>query len=499
MLKNKKPTSVLEIVALGYLFIPVFIFMLSWIKLWISIPVVILVLVALCKMLFDKGTDDSDQKIKISSSFIVCSVICFVLILLLSYFLGAGGFTAQPFDSIKHNFILSDLIGLPWPVHYQMGGDKGVLCYYIAGYLVPALVGKITYNFDIASAFSAVWHAIGIFIAILVFYSSLSNKRKPAHLLVIFAVIMLFAPFNALMQFLYMIIYPDRTVTAFHFQWISEDINVQLSSNLTLLRYVFPQFVPSLIVVSLLFKLRKRYDKWAFIASPLLSFSVFAFMGIVELMLVLFVFDMIKDKNVKKSLRSILSLENIAGVVSASLFLLYLAGNILQPKPSGAENALKLVDYSELPLVLLLHEIAWGLWLIFLFKTNKKEPLLWAVSLCLFIFPFLEFGHYNDLCIRGSMPALLCLCFLLAKDLTGALGSANKRLLPTAAIVIALLLSGIFPALEEMHLPENKSILSQEYYWDEYSNSLSFFTEYEWTRYQYINWEENSISNFILR
>ena len=96
MLKNKRPTSVLEIFALGYLFIPVFIFMLSWLKLWISIPVVILVLIALCKMLFDKGTDDSGQKIKISSSFIVCSVICFVLILLLSYFLGAGGFTAQP-------------------------------------------------------------------------------------------------------------------------------------------------------------------------------------------------------------------------------------------------------------------------------------------------------------------------------------------------------------------------------------------------------------------
>jgi hypothetical protein len=97
------------------------------------------------------------------------------------------------------------------------------------------------------------------------------------------------------------------------------------------------------------------------------------------------------------------------------------------------------------------------------------------------------------------MPALLCLCFLLAKELTGALGSANKRLLPAAAIVIALLLSGIFPALEEMHLPENKSVFSQQYYWDEYSNSLAFFTEYDWTRYQYIDWEENALSKFILR
>lgn len=496
---TKKPISVLETIALGYLFIPIFVFMLSWIKLWISIPLVALILIVLCKTLFDKKSAENDLGIRITPQLIIYSVICFVLVLLLSYFIGEGGFTPQPFDSIKHNYILKDLIDNSWPVRYELQGEKGVLCYYIAGYLMPALFGKLTSSFDSASAFSAVWHSIGMFIAILVLYKSLGAKKKPAYLLLIFLVIMLFAPFNALMQFLYMFIYPDRTVTALHFQWISEDIYVQLSSNLTSLRYVFPQFVPSLIVIALLFRYRKRYDMWALLVSPLLSFSVFAFVGTAGLMMLLFLFDMIKDKNAKSSLRSIISLENISGVISAVIFLLYLAGNIMQTKPSGAEISLKLVDYSELPLVLLLHEIAWGLWLIFLFKTNKKEPLLWAVSICLFIFPFLEFGHYNDLCIRGSMPALISMCYLLAKELTARFSSDKKRLIPIAAIFIALLLSGGFSVLEEMHLPLNKSILSQEYYWDEYNNSLEFYTEYEWTKYQYINWEENSLSNFILQ
>ena len=62
--------------------------------------------------------------------------------------------------------------------------------------------------------------------------------------------------------------------------------------------------------------------------------------------------------------------------------------------------------------------------------------------------------------------------------------------------IAALLSSSV---LEEMHLPENKSALSQVYYWDEYNSSLEFYTEYDWTRYQYINWEENALSNFILR
>ena len=63
MLNSKKPTSVLETVALGYLFIPIVIFMLSWIKLWFAIPVVILIVIALCKVLFDKGADDGSSKI----------------------------------------------------------------------------------------------------------------------------------------------------------------------------------------------------------------------------------------------------------------------------------------------------------------------------------------------------------------------------------------------------------------------------------------------------
>ena len=501
MVKTGKPTFVLETIALGYLFIPIIVFMLSWIKIWIAIPVVALTLFGLCKVLFDKDSAEGSAKIKISSSFIIYSVICFALILLLSYFLGLGGFTEQPYDATKHNFILKDLIDNPWPVRFDTANGKGTLCYYIAGYIIPAMVGKITSSFDAASVFSVIWHALGIYIAILVLYKSVANgkgKDKPVYLLYIFLVIMLFAPFNALMQFFCIYIYPDQPIPAIH--WISDSINVSFSSDLTSLRYVYPQFVPTLIVIALLFRMRKRYDKWALIVSPLMAFSAFSFVGAVELMLILFVMDLIKDKSFKSSFRSILSIENLAGVISALLFLLYLAGNIMQPKPESARIGLNLIDYGRFPLVLLLQELSWGVWILILFRSNKKEPLLWAASICLFIFPFIEVGRFNDLCTRGSIPALLCLCVLLIKELISVLERSEKRIIPLTALILSLLLAGAFFIPEEVHLPDSsKGILTSEHNWWGFNNSLEFYTMNDWTRYQYISWEENSLSDFILR
>lgn len=501
MSKTNKPTFLLETIALGYLFIPIIVFMLSWIKLWISIPVAVLILIALYKVLFDKDSSDSNSGINVSSSFVIFSVICFALILLVSYFLGQGGFTEQPYDATKHNFILKDLIDKPWPVRFNLSVNSGTLCYYIAGYIIPALIGKITSSFEAASIFSVIWHALGIYIAILVLYKSLINSKrqeKPVYLLYIFLVIMLFAPFNAIMQFICFYIYPDQTIADIH--WISDSINVSFSSDLTSLRYVYTQFVPSLIVIALLFRMRKRYDKWALIASPLIAFSIFSFAGTVELMVFLFLADLIKDKSYRKSLKSLLSIENLAGIISASLFLLYLAGNIMHPKPESARTGLSLIDYSSLPLVFILQELSWGLWILFLFKTNKKEPLLWAASLCLFIFPFVEVGRFNDFCTRGSMPALLCLCFLLLNQLISVLERSEKRIIPLTALILSLLLSGSFFIPSELHLPDNsKGILTPEYNWWEFEDSIEFYTMNEWTIFQYISWNDNSISNYILR
>ena len=500
MLNSKKPTSVLETVALGYLFIPIVVFMLSWIKVWISIPVAVLTAIALFKVLFGENSE-SNLKIKISYSFVIYSVICFALILLLSYFLGQGGFTEQPYDATKHNFILKDLIENPWPVRFNLSVNSGTLCYYIAGYIIPAIVGKITSSFEAASLFSVIWHALGIYLAILVLYKSLiNNKRqeKPVYLLCIFLVIMLFAPFNAIMQLVCFFIYPDQAIPDIH--WISDSINVSLSSNLTSLRYVYPQFVPSLIVIALLFRMRKRYDKWALIVSPLIAYSVFSFAGAVELMLFLFLMDLIKDKNLKNSLKSIISIENLAGIISASLFLLYLAGNILHPKPESARTSLILIDYSRLPLVFILQELSWGFWIIFLFSSNKKEPLLWASSICLFIFPFIEVGRFNDFCSRGSMPALLCLSVLLLYQLISILERSENRIIPLTVLILSLLLSGAFFIPAEINLPDNnKGILTPEYNWWGFDSSIDFYTMNDWTIYQYISWNDNSISNFILR
>ena len=496
----KKPLSLIETVALGYLYIPIIIFMLSWLKLWLSIPVALLVLFSLYKILFNKELAADSSRIKITPSLILFSAISFAIILIMSYLLGMGGFTEQPYDATKHNFILKDLIENHWPVRFEANGVKGVLCYYIAGYIVPALFGKMASSFEAASNFSVIWHAAGFLLAILLLYKTLANKNgkgKPSYILILLFVVLLFAPFNALMQFICIYLYPDQPIASVH--WISDNINVSFVSNLTSLRYVYPQFVPTLIVTALLFRLRRNYKFWAFIVAPLIAFSVFSFIGMTGLMLIMFIWNLIKDKSVKTALRSIISIENISGVISAILFLLYLAGNIMQTKPESAKIGLSLVDYGQFPLVLLLQELSWGLWILFLFKTNKKEPVLYAASICLFILPFVEIGRFNDLCSRGSMSALICLSILVGRTLIDVLGRTQKRLLALTALIIALLLSGTFFWIAEIHLPESdKGIMTPEYNWWGIDSSIEFYTMNEWTRYQYVNWEENSLSNFIL-
>ena len=98
------------------------------------------------------------------------------------------------------------------------------------------------------------------------------------------------------------------------------------------------------------------------------------------------------------------------------------------------------------------------------------------------------------------MPALLCLCFLLLNQLISVLERSEKRIIPLTALILSLLLSGSFFIPSELHLPDNsKGILTPEYNWWGFEDSIEFYTMNEWTIFQYISWNDNSISNYILR
>lgn len=67
-------------------------------------------------------------------------------------------------------------------------------------------------------------------------------------------------------------------------------------------------------------------------------------------------------------------------------------------------------------------------------------------------------------------------------------------------LILALLLSGAFFIPEEFHLPDSsKGLFTTQHNWWGFDNSLEFYTMNDWTRYQYISWEENPVCNFILK
>lgn len=121
-----------------YLYIPILIFLCGWIKLYLAIPAIVLIFLVLYKV---NGTEVEENGLFTHKGLLVL-IGCAVCLMFWCILSGLGAFTSQSSDWGKHNVLLEDLVNYKWPVRYGFNGG-GVMDYYIAGYLFPALLGKM--------------------------------------------------------------------------------------------------------------------------------------------------------------------------------------------------------------------------------------------------------------------------------------------------------------------------------------------------------------------
>lgn len=88
------------------------------------------------------GTDAGDRFELFIPKGLFVLLGCAAFLLLWCVLSGLWAFTIQSSDWGKHNVLLEDLVNYEWPVKYGFHGG-GVMDYYIAGYLFPALLGKM--------------------------------------------------------------------------------------------------------------------------------------------------------------------------------------------------------------------------------------------------------------------------------------------------------------------------------------------------------------------
>ncbi len=514
-MKNKKfrPDG-LKLAAFSYLYIPVVIFFLTWMKWYIALPACFAIIYPMAR-LFCGGKiegaigsaevkpDISDAKTPVNIGdkrgrlYWALVFLVFILCLCWCCLSGIGGFVLQSGDFPKHNVILKDLINCSWPVRYQMRGREGVLSYYIGGYIIPALFGKAAGgSFDRAQDALLVWMTLGVFISVLLIYRCIErrlegSKTKEFALVAVFFALFSFAPFICPLSGIFAKWYPWEVGDGVH--WLSNMIYIQYSSNMTLLSYVFPQMVPGLVSVSLLKSMRREYDKWGLILAPLALYSAFVFLGMAMLMLTIFGVDAIFSKGACLKRGNILSVYNICSAFTALCLVFNFLGVILQEKPESTAMGLGLIDYTGYVHTLVFFEAAWLLWALIL--SRPKSVLILAASINLFLYPFFRMGYYNDLCMRASIPALLILCVEVAERLVV---SFNRDRWYSLLIAACLVITAAGPLQELDYCYTGKSTESRNYF-EMYESSEDFFFSYDFIEYQYVDWNPEGISGFVFR
>ena len=160
--KNTSNFELLNNLTYIYLIIPIIIFLLGWVKLWISIPLSLALIIFAYKRLKKMKINLKNYLLENKKEIIIILLISLILIFLS----GIGGFVYQNKDHLYRNAIFSELINNKWPIYISPGGEftkEVMMVYYFAIWLPSALIGKI-FGMKIAYFSFYIWCVIGLFL-----------------------------------------------------------------------------------------------------------------------------------------------------------------------------------------------------------------------------------------------------------------------------------------------------------------------------------------------
>ena len=423
------------------LLLPAVIFLLTWVKIYLALPAV-----ALLGLALNPSIKTEDKTIKFRASQLVVIGVVISIWLFLS---GMGGFFTQKLDLLYRNAIYRDLINFSWPVRYQTQADES-LVYYIGHWLFPALIGKLV---KAIAGFNAGWLAarIALFVYTFVFiYTSILlilfriNKTTWKAIGVVVSIFVLFSGMDFIGELL-------TGGTSFHLDlWATY---FQYSSMATQLNWVFNQAVPAWLACSLMLN-EKDEKSFALIGLSLLPTSPLPLVGLAAYMLVKALASLVKSSkagNGKETLANIFSRTNILSAVAlVPFFYAYYSENV------ASDNSLNLfADWGETDIGLYFFFYVLFILLevviipLLIFKDKNKLELTFVV-ITLLIFPFIRLGQGMDFCMRASIPSLFILMVLVMEYILDALDKPWGELevinkIKLIALIICLMIGVLTP------------------------------------------------------
>ncbi len=399
-------------VAYGYIVLPVFLFIVGWCN-WPTAIIGGLVLVAS----FYLATKQAPKLwVPTSAAEKRLLVLVFLVGLVWVYLSGIGALVFQNTDHNCRNPIFEILVQAPWPVH--LAEPPSLMTYYIGFWLPPALIGKLFHSVQLGYYAQIIWAAVGVF---LFFYFLLATlKRKTYWPVLLFILFSGLDVVGCLAQgFL-----PLVTNPLSHLEWWYP--YVQFSSFTTQLFWVFNQALPAWVGVMILYH-EKNNKNMAFLYACLFLNCTLPAMGLFPFLVYWYakngrVYTWAKTAlhHLKETVLCSLTFQNLAGAFVVILVTFtYLSRNAAGV--ATASNPVTIPPVNLLNWFVLFFMLEAGIYLLFVWKQNRRNILFYVCTCCLLVYPFIKIGHGPDFCMRGTIPALVMLFVLLVQTLQ------NKR------------------------------------------------------------------------
>lgn len=408
----------------SYILLPIIIFFLGWLKLWLAIPLCVALLIMFLRIIHN---DQSEQLLtKRLSLQDLISVIA--IILLWVYFSGIGGLVFQNKDHWWRNEIFNLLVMEHWPV---ISDNRGLI-YYIGFWLPSAVIGKI-FGLNAGYLFQILWTTLGIFLVWCLMCDHLRRiSLKPLLGLILFSgldivgCMLLQVDFASLEHFM-------------HIEWWS---GFQFSSFTTQLFWVFNQAIYAWVLTLLI--MRQKSNRYiVLIWSCGLLTCTLPFVGMIPFLLYRIYVNACnaQEQTSRQRIGSIcrgsqlFTLENIIGGGCIGIIcFLYEIGNI------SANNSGNPIHYTKgyLFLYILFLIIEVGLYAFVIYPYQKQNTLYWLCLIVLAVCPLIHIGSGQDFCMRASIPALLVFMLLFFDSWEKAKAERN-RLIYVGCLVLFLL------------------------------------------------------------
>jgi hypothetical protein len=430
------PHDWLSLTSSLYLALPCLIFAISWLRPVIALVLVGLVAAALLGELAPEARGDgknSPDPNERAGGVLLLVVGVATAWTVLS---GVGGVGFQAGDFLKHDAVLSALATGRWPVVLpaptQGGSGQVALSYSIAWYLPAAVVGKV-WGWRAAEFALLVWTVAGVSLALL-WFARLVGSRG--------VVPVILFPFLGGMDLVGELITDGRlSLQGSMGEWWAG--LWQFSGNTTLLSWAPQHALPAWIGTGLVCVGVGAWDReWSATLLPgalTLLWSPFAFAGLIPFAVLSFV--------TSRRLRRIGALD-----MTASLALTLVVGSYYLAHTASPENGwIWASDPSGtlLPRLLLFLLLEVGAFVALCVPEVKRLPkrmrsAFWLACLVLAVLPLYRVGHFNDLAMRASVPALMIVWSVVVRSVVYTF--SRRQIVRATALGTALVLGSFVSA-----------------------------------------------------